>query len=119
MAIKAQALADFIAEFTFLEHEDNQEELWTIHTDGSSTQKRGGAGVVITSPEGDILKYEVQLKFPVTNNEVEYEAILSGLRIAQALGAKNALLRSDSQLVIRQVKRISKQKRQGCRDTSS
>ena len=27
-----------------------------------------------------------------------------GLRIAQALGVKNALLRSDSQLVIRQVK---------------
>ena len=50
------------------------------------------------------MKYEVQLKFPVTNNEVEYEAILMGLRIAQALGAKNALLRSDSQLVIRQVK---------------
>ena len=35
---------------------------------------------------------------------MEYEAILTGLRIAQALGAKTALLRSDSQLVIRQVK---------------
>jgi len=50
-AIKAQVLAYFIAEFTTLEHEDNQEELWTIHIDGSSTQKRGGVGVVITSPE--------------------------------------------------------------------
>ena len=35
--IKAQALADFIAEFTTSEHEENQGELWTIHTDGSST----------------------------------------------------------------------------------
>ena len=52
--------------------------------------------VVITSPERDILKYGVQLKFPVTNNEVKYEAILTGLRTAQALRAKNALLRSDS-----------------------
>ena len=50
------------------------------------------------------MKYEIQLKFPVTNNEAEYEAILTRLRIAQALGAKNILLRSDSQLVIRQVK---------------
>ena len=91
-------------EFTCPEHENNQEELWTIHTDGSSTQKRGEAGVIITSPKGDTLKYEVQLKFPVTNNEVKYEAILMGLRIAQALGVKNALLRSLSQLVIRQVK---------------
>ena len=68
MAIKAQALVDFIAEFTFPKHEDNQEEHWTIHTDGSSMQKRGEASVVITSPEGDILKYGVQLKFPLTNN---------------------------------------------------
>ena len=71
-----------------------------IHTDVLFTQKRGGAGIVITSPEGDTLKYGVQLKFPMTNNETEYEAILTGLRIAQALGAKNALLRSDSQLII-------------------
>ena len=72
--------------------------------DGSSTQKRGGASVVIASPEGDILKYEVQLKFPVINNEVEYETILTGLKIARALRVKNALLRSDLQLVLGQVK---------------
>ena len=60
--------------------------------------------VIIASPKGDILKYGVQLKFPLTNNEAEYETILTGLRIAQALKAKNALLRSDSQLVIGQVK---------------
>ena len=100
-AIKAQALADFIAEFTTPEHEENQTELWTIHTNGSSTQNRGGAGVVITSPEKDVLKYGVQLKFPITNNEVEYEAILTGLRIARAFGAKNIVLRSNTQLVVR------------------
>ena len=50
------------------------------------------------------MKYGVQLKFPVTNNEIGYEAILTRLRIAQVLRAKNALLRSDSQLVIGQVK---------------
>ena len=72
--------------------------------DGSSTQKIGRASIVIASPEGDILKYEVQLKFSVINNEVKYDAILTGLKIAQALGAKNALLRSDLQLVIGQVK---------------
>ena len=76
IAIKAQALADFIAEFTAPELQENQEELWTIHRNRSSTQKRGGAGIVITSPKEDVLKYGVQLKFPVTNNEVEYKAIL-------------------------------------------
>ena len=35
------------------------------------------------------MKYGVQLKFPVTNNKAEYEAILTGLRIVQALREKN------------------------------
>ena len=38
----------------------------------------------------------IQLKFPVTNNEVEYEALLTGLRIARALGGENIVLKSDS-----------------------
>ena len=41
-AIKAQALADFIAEFT-LPNEDkitNEVDRWTIQTDGSSAQKK-------------------------------------------------------------------------------
>ena len=51
-----------------------------------------------------MLKYEVQLKFPATNNEVEYEGILTGLRVGKALEAKNLLLQSDSKLVIGQIK---------------
>ena len=93
MAIKAQALADFIAEFTT---PGSIESLWTVNTDGSSIQKGGGASIVITSPEKDVLKYGVQLKFPVTNNEAEYEALLTRLRIARALRGENIVLKSDS-----------------------
>ena len=103
-AVKAQALANFIAEFTIPEQVGDQEDLWMINTDGSSTQKGGRVGVVITSPQEDVLKYGVQLKFPITNNEVEYEALLTTLRIARALGAENITLKSNSQLVIGQVK---------------
>ena len=99
-AIKAQALADFIAEFTTPEDANRQEDIWTINTDGSSTQQGGEAGIVITSPEKEVLKYGVQLKFSITNNEAEYEALLAGLRIARALGAEKIVLKSDSQLVI-------------------
>lgn len=74
-----------------------------IHIDKSSTQKRGGAVVVIITPKGDTLKYRVQLQFPMTNNEAEYEAILTGLRVMKALGAKVGLLESNSMLVIEQV----------------
>ena len=61
-------------------------------------------GVIINTLEGDVLRYEVQLQFPATNNEAEYEAILTGLKTGKALGAKNLLLQSNSKLVIRQIK---------------
>ncbi|XP_023924424.1 uncharacterized protein LOC112035820 [Quercus suber] len=84
--------------------EESREDIWTINTDGSSTEKGGGAGVVIVSPQEDVLKYGVQLKFPLTNNKAEYEALLTGLRLAQALGAENVMIKSDSQLVVGQAR---------------
>ena len=48
-AIKAQALADFIAEFT-PSHNDLEvveDKKWIIHMDGLSTQHTGGIGVVL------------------------------------------------------------------------
>ena len=60
----------------------------------------GGVGVIITSLEGDTLRYGVQLQFPTTNNESENKAILAGFKIAKTMGAKNMLLKSDSKLVI-------------------
>ena len=45
-AIKAQALADFIAEFTLPDEDKiiDKVEGWTIQTDGSSAQRKGGVG---------------------------------------------------------------------------
>ena len=55
------------------------------------------------SLENDVLKYGVQLQFPVTNNEAEYEVVLASLRVARALGVKNVRLRSDSKLIVGQI----------------
>jgi len=60
--------------------------------------------VAIITPEREMLKYRVQLKFPTTNNEAEYEGILMGLRVEKALEVKNLLLQSDSKLIIEQIK---------------
>ena len=57
----------------------------------------------MTLLENDVLKYGVQLQFPVTNNEAEYEAVLASLRVARALGVKNVRLRSDSKLIVGQI----------------
>ena len=89
---------DFIAEFTLPKDDNptNETERWKIQTDGLSAQKRGGVGITIVTPDGKMLKYRVQLKFPATNNEAEYKGILTGLRLRKALGAKNLLIQSDS-----------------------
>ena len=59
---------------------------------------------MITAPDGEVLKYGVQLKFPATSNEAEYEGILTGLRLGKAFEVKNLLVQSDSKLVVGQIK---------------
>ena len=64
-AKKAQALADFIVEFT-LSYDDLEiveDKKWIIHVDGSSTQHAGGIRVVLQSLEGDRLMYKVRLQY--------------------------------------------------------
>jgi ribonuclease HI len=70
-----------------------------MYFDGSYTLKRAGAGVVFIPPEGDILKYAIQLEFPATNNIVEYKGLVMGLRLAKDLGIRRLHIRGDSQLV--------------------
>ena len=105
-AIKAQALVDFIAEFTVAEEEPSEEKSdknWEVEIDGSSVKVAGGVGVVFKTPEGHLLKHSVRLQYPTTNNEAEYEALLTGLRIARELGATMFRIQSDSQLIVGQV----------------
>ena len=59
---------------------------------------------MLISPKKETLKYAVRLQFLAINNEVEYEAVLTRLSLAKALGAKNLIVQADSQLIIGQVK---------------
>ena len=80
-----------------------EDKKWIIHVDGSSTQQVGGIGVVLQSPEGDKLTYKVRLQYQATNNEVEYDALLKGLELANSIEAESVLILGDSQLVMGQV----------------
>ena len=104
-AIKVQALADLITEFTPSHNESEvvEDKKWIIHVDGSSTQHAGGIEVVLQSPEGDKLTYKVRLQYQATNNEVKYEALLKWLELAKSIKAESVLILGDSQLVMGQV----------------
>ncbi|KAM1252521.1 hypothetical protein ACFX13_041348 [Malus domestica] len=49
------------------------------------------------------MEYALRFKFKASNNEVEYEALLVGLRLAKHLGVKRIDIFSDFQLVVNQV----------------
>jgi ribonuclease HI len=76
-----------------------------MYFDGFYTLKGAGAGVVLIPPEGDVLKYAIQLEFLATNNITEYEGLVNGLRLAKELGIRRLLIRGDSQLVPKQVQK--------------
>jgi len=76
-----------------------------VHTDGAALRNPGpaGAGAVVLSRDGAVL---AELSVPLgrtTNNVAEYEAAIRGLQEALALGFRAVELRSDSELLCRQI----------------
>ena len=45
----------------------------------------------------------IRLDFPTTNNEAEYEALVIGLDLAEAVGATSVVIYYDSQIITNQV----------------
>jgi hypothetical protein len=85
-AIKSQALTDFIAEWTDSDVQGigDLPGHWVMYFDGSYTLKGVGGGVVLIPPEGDMLKYAIQIEFHIA----EYEGLVTGLRLAKELGIR-------------------------------
>jgi hypothetical protein len=97
-AIKSQVMVDFVAEWTEVPIQDEDPlsslpgkedpECWVMYFDGVFSIGGAGASVLLVSPTGYHLKYVVQLAFSheeATNNIVEYEDLIAGLRIAGGL----------------------------------
>ncbi|XP_057758227.1 uncharacterized protein LOC130978282 [Arachis stenosperma] len=95
-AIKAQALADFIAEMTPTKLTP---EPWKLHVDGSSNSTHGGAGIILENQNGITIEQSIRYDFPVSNNQAEYEALLAGLNLAREVGAKLLEVNTDSQVL--------------------
>jgi ribonuclease HI len=61
------------------------------------------ACVLFISPQGDRLKYILQIHYKASNNDAEYEALIHRLRIAVSLGINWLIAYGDSNVVIDQV----------------
>jgi ribonuclease HI len=78
----------------------------TIYTDGGSRGNPGpaGYGVHIVSPDGSALAEIKGALTHATNNVAEYEGLLAGLRWAIDRGEAQVRVRSDSELLVRQMR---------------
>ncbi|KAL0290954.1 UNVERIFIED_CONTAM: hypothetical protein Sradi_7038300 [Sesamum radiatum] len=79
------------------------DQVWLLHVDGSSTIQGSGAGIVITSPQGEDLEFAIKFDFEASNNEAEYKALVIGMRMAHKAGVRHLLAYSDSQLIVKQI----------------
>lgn len=77
--------------------------MWQLHVDIASDHKGDGAGVVIITLDGTLLEQVITLGFPASNNEVEYQTLLAGLRLAKELS--RLAIYSNSQLITNQASR--------------
>ena len=66
-----------------------------------------GAGLLFISPLSVHMRYVITIHFAASNNGVEYETLVNGLKIAIELGVWRLDVRGDSQLVIDQVMEAS------------
>ncbi|XP_070039121.1 uncharacterized protein [Nicotiana tomentosiformis] len=118
-AIKAQALADYLAEnpvdeeyeplknyfpdkkVMYVDEDDHDEKPgWKLFFDGAANMKGVGIGVVLISETRHHYPVTAQLRFYCTNNMVEYEACILGLRLAIDMGVQEILVLGDSDLLV-------------------
>ena len=88
--------------------EDSQpvkDEIYIMEFDGASKGNPGpaGLGVVLYDPSGTIVEKLGKALPATTNNVAEYQALIAGLQLAKKIGILRLYIRTDSELVARQL----------------
>lgn len=97
---------------------ESDEGLLVIRIDGGSRGNPGPSaiGVVVEDADGRVLE-EVSARIGMTTNNVaEYQALITGLETALDRGARRVRVLSDSELLVRQMRREYKVRDQGLKE---
>jgi len=78
---------------------------WTIYFDGSNCLEGAGVGSILIDPQGNQHLMASRLEFTCTNNTVEYEGLLQGLKKTIDINVKNLKVFGDSQIIVEQVRK--------------
>jgi ribonuclease HI len=84
--------------------------LWRLNTDGAAKGNPGpaGAGWVLSNEETGITLKDGRFLGEATNNEAEYQALIMGLEQSLIQGAREIVVRMDSELLVRQINGVYK-----------
>eukprot|EP01018_Ginkgo_biloba_P020209 Gb_20467 [translate_table: standard] len=113
-SIKGQVLANHLVEATLSENQPlitgfpyelvlslDESPEWKLYFDGSFTTRGSGAGILLLTPQGDLIPKAFKIRLLCTNNIVEYEALTLGLKLAIQWNIQHLFVFGDSQLVIK------------------
>ena len=67
-----------------------------LHIDGASNAQGSGTGLILTNFEGMVIEYAFRFNFKTSNNQIEFEALLVGLKIIKELDIDNLKIFTDS-----------------------
>jgi ribonuclease HI len=91
---------------TTLEQIDLEDGMRHMHFDGSYSKEGNGAGIILYSLIGKIQNFSYRLEFACTNNVIEFEALLLGIKNAYNLGCGHLIVFGDYELVMNLVRTI-------------
>ena len=102
-AVKGQVIADFVTQHHKPSIDYVELMPWMLFFDGSSCKQGSGIGIIIILPRGVSFEFALPTGPMITNNQVEYEAILKGLQLLHEVKAEAIEVFGDSQLIINQL----------------
>jgi hypothetical protein len=100
---KSQVLLDFTREWMELQNLEplDLSSAWTMYFDVSKRLEGAGAGVVLISPQGDMMRYVLRMSFQnASNNEAAYATLLHGMLMAKVCGVTRLKIFGDSNLAV-------------------
>jgi len=88
--------------------EEDEIGLWSMDFDGTVAREGARISIWIRNPifapnkvPSNVRACSYKIAFDYSNNEVEYEALIVGLKILRKLNAKRSSVYGDSELVIK------------------
>ena len=68
--------------------------------DGASRETGVGLGLELKAPTREIIEQDIRLDFPTSNNETEYETIITEIDLVIFISSEKIIIRNSSQLVV-------------------